>query len=338
MQRANERFVERLPLVLPRPVYAYLLTGLFCLIALSCRLLAEGFLPVGYPFVAFFPVVILSSFLFGVRPGIFATVLCGIISWYVFIPPRMEFALNPAVFLALCFYGLVAAVDIALIHFLQQANVNLALERERSRVLAENRELLFHELQHRVSNNLQVVAAMLALRTNHVDHPQARAALDDAAGRLALIGRISRTLYDPAEEGQDIQAFLTRLTADVLTASGRDDIRVSVEAPRGLTLQSHVAVPLAIIVAESVSNAIEHGLPDRGGSIAVTLQDSSGALSLRIADDGAGLSPGFDLGSGPSIGLKIATALAAQLKGHFALDHGPQGGVVARLDLPAGAL
>lgn len=335
MQRTNERFVERLPLVLPHPAYAYLLTTFFCLIALTLRLLAESFLPVGYPFVAFFPVVILSSFLFGVRPGIFATILCGVIAWYVFIPPRMEFSLNPGVALALGFYALVAAVDIILIHYLQRANVNLALERERSRALAENRELLFHELQHRVSNNLQVVAAMLALRKNHVDHEQARAALDDAAGRLALIGRISRTLYDPSEEGQDIRGFLARLTEDVVTASGREDIGVSVEAPPGLTLQSSVAVPLAIIVAESVSNAIEHGLPNRGGSIAVTLEDNSGALSLKIADDGAGLSPGFKLEEGPSIGLRIATALAGQLKGSFALDHRPGGGVVARLDLPA---
>ncbi|EQB08724.1 hypothetical protein L288_07315 [Sphingobium quisquiliarum P25] len=337
MQRTNERFVERLPLVLPHPAYAYLISALLCGVAFGLRLLAESFLPIGYPFVAFFPVIILTAFLFGVRPGTFAAILCGLVSWYAFIPPRMAFTMNPGVALALCFYGFVAAVDIALIHFLQRANVNLALERERSRALAENRELLFHELQHRVSNNLQVVAAMLALRKNHVDHEQARAALDDAAGRLALIGRISRTLYDPADEGQDIQGFLTRLTQDVVTASGRDDISVSVEAPPGLTLQSRVAVPLAIIVAEAVSNAIEHGLPDRGGSIAVTLEDSSGALSLKIADDGAGLAPGFELGHGPSIGLKIATALAAQLKGRFALDHRPEGGVIARLDLPAGA-
>ena len=59
---------------------------------------------------------------------------------------------------------IVVAVDIALIHFMQKANFNLAIERERSRTLAENRELLFHELQHRVSNNLQVVAAMIDMR------------------------------------------------------------------------------------------------------------------------------------------------------------------------------
>src|SRR3546814_6329176 len=104
----------------------------------------------------------------------------------------MAFDLHPGVLVALGFYGAVVVVGIALINLLQKANFKLAVERERSRALAENRELLFHELQHRVSNNLQVVAAMLSLQRRHVDHDVARRALDDASARLALVGRISR--------------------------------------------------------------------------------------------------------------------------------------------------
>jgi two-component system, sensor histidine kinase PdtaS len=337
MQRTNERFVERLPLVLRRRWYAYALTIFFCLTALGLRLAAEGILPIGYPYVSFFPAVILSTFLFGVRPGIFAAVLCGFLSWFFFIAPPMSFALDGSVVLALAFYAIVVGIDIALIHFMQRANFSLAVERERSRALAHNRELLFHELQHRVSNNLQVVAALLSLQRRHVDHEVARRALDDASSRLALIGKISRALYDPSAGGQDVHAFLTRLTQDVVEASGRDDISATVEAPSGLTLEPDVAVPLAIIVAEAVSNAIEHGLPHRGGSITVTLEDASGTLSLRIADDGDGLAPDFQIESDNSIGLRIASALAGQLRGQFALHPRPEGGAIARLDLPAPA-
>ena len=337
MQRTNQRFVERLPLVPRRRWHAYALSTLICLLSLSARLTAEGFLPIGYPFVSFFPAVILSSFLFGVRPGIYAGILCGLLSWSFFIPPRLGFAINPGVALALCFYAVVVGIDIALIHFLQRANFDLAVERERSRALAEHRELLFHELQHRVSNNLQVVAAMLSLQRRDVDHEAARRALDDASARLALVGRISRALYDPSADGQDIDGFLTKLTADIVKASGREDINLSVVAPAGLTVEPNVAVPLALIVAEAVSNAIEHGLPHRGGSITVTLEDSSGALSLRIADDGKGLAPDFEMSGDNSIGLRIASALASQLRGRFALHPRPEGGAIARLDLPARA-
>lgn len=334
MQRNNERFVERLPLALNRPVYAYVFTLLFCVVALSLRLVAETVLPVGYPFVTFFPAVILTSFLFGVRPGIFAAIICGFLSWYFFIPPVGTLMMNPAVAMALCFYSAVVAIDILLIHFMQRANFNLAVERERSRALAENRELLFHELQHRVSNNLQVLAAMLALQRRHVDHDVARRALDDAASRLAVVGRISRALYDPAGQGQDMAAFLATLVGDVVEASGRGDIAVSLDASAGLQLDPTIAVPLALIVAESVSNALEHGLPDRAGRIAIDLKSDDSAICLRIGDDGRGLSPAFVQGQGESLGLRIAGALATQLGGQFALMPGQQGGAVAQLDLP----
>ncbi|ETI63770.1 histidine kinase [Sphingobium sp. C100] len=337
MQRSNERFVERLPLVLDRPVYAYVLTVIFSAAALMLRLAAEPLLPAGYPFVTFFPAVILSSFLFGVRPGLFGGMVSGLLSWYFFISPVHSFVMNPAVAMAMLFYAGVVAVDIVLIHFMQRANFNLAVERERSRALAENRELLFRELQHRVSNNLQVVAAMLALQRRHIDHDVARRALDDASARLALVGRISRALYEPSGKGQEIRAFLLTLTADILDASGRNDVTVTVTAPDSLALEPNVTVPLALVVAESVSNAIEHGLPDRAGSIHVMLENGSGELTLRIIDDGKGIAPDFEPGDGQSLGLRIANALAAQLGGRFALQPGAQGGAIARLDLPLAA-
>lgn len=334
MQRSNERFVERLPLVLDRPVYAYALTLLFCVAALMLRFAAEPILPNGYPFVTFFPAVILSSFLFGVGPGIFAGIVCGILSWYFFIPPPFGFDLNPAVAVAMLFYTAVVVVDILLIHFMQRANFNLAIERERSRTLADNRELLFRELQHRVSNNLQVVAALLSLQRRHVDHEVARRALDEASERLALVGRISRALYDPELKGQDMRAFLTMLTGDVVDASGRADIHLSVDAPGGLRLDPNVTVPLALVLAEAVSNAIEHGLPDRAGRIDVTLVAEGELLVLCVADNGHGVAPDFEATKGESLGLRIANALAAQLGGRFSLSPGVAAGTVARLDLP----
>lgn len=337
MQRKNERFVERLPLILRRPWHAYALTTVFCLIAFFIRCIAQIAMPIGYPFVSFFPAVILASFLFGVRPGIYAGIFCGLLSWYFFIPPQMDFSFHPGVVLALGFYGVVVGVDIALIHLLQKANFNLAVERERSRVLAENRELLFHELQHRVSNNLQVIAAMLSLQRRHVDHDLARRALDDASARLALVGRISRALYNPSGEGQNIRAFLTTLTADVVEASGRDDIALTVEAPENLILEPDVAVPLALIVTEAVNNAIEHGLPHRSGRIHVGLEASEEGIILHVADDGDGVASDFDVSGSNSLGLRISSALADQLNGRFSLRPSAQGGAIARLDLPARA-
>ncbi len=334
MRQGKERFVERLPLVFDQPFIPYLLTLFFCGAGFLLRHIAAGFLPDGYPFVTFFPAVILSSFLFGVRPGIFAAVLCGCLAWFFFIPPYGDFGVTPGVLLAMGFYTGVVAIDILLIHYMQRANFHLALERERSTKLAETHELLFHELQHRVSNNLQVVAAMLTLQRRHIDHDVARRALDDASGRLALVGRISRALYDPSGAGQDMGTFFKTLSANILEASGRADISITVDAPTGLTLDPSMTVPVALIVTEAVSNAIEHGLPDRTGHIGIVLESADDKLIFKVCDNGLGVAPDFDIGQSDSLGLRIAQALSAQLGGCFSLKPDPCGGTVAWLELP----
>jgi two-component system, sensor histidine kinase PdtaS len=337
MQRKNKRFVERLPLVPERPGVAFGVSTFLCLLALGARTWAGSMLPAGFPFVSFFPAVILSSFLFGVRPGIYAAILCGLFSWYFFIPPVMGFSLQANTLVAMGFYTGVCATDIALVHWMQRANYSLGVEREKIRNLAENREMLFRELQHRVSNNIQVVAALISLQSRNVSDGAARKALDEAYSRLNLIGKISRALYDPTGQRLDVRSFMESLTEDILEANGRRDLTFSLNIDENITFDPDMAVPLSLIVAEAISNAIEHGFPENGkGTIVLALSKSDdGKLVLEVADNGKGLPVDFQPERGGNLGLRIATALVHQLGGVFSLAPGPDGGARALLEIPA---
>lgn len=329
------RLLERLPVLRNRPaVAAAAMIGL-CGTALLLRFAAEPWLPSGFPYVTFFPAVIVSSFLFGARIGAAAAVICGLLSWYFFIGPRGSLSLGPSQLVALGFYVLVVGTDVVIIHWMQRANANLAREREISRALAKTRELLFRELQHRVSNNLQVAAGLLTLQKRQVSDAQARAALDEAGRRLGLIGRISRQLYDAAGATRSMREFLEPLCADVVEASGRTGVRCIVRAEDDAVLAPDAAIPLALIVAEAVANAVEHGFADRAhGTIEVELRrESESMLRVEVRDDGRGLPDGFDIAASGSLGLRIASMLAEQLRGSFELVRGT--GATARLLLPA---
>jgi len=328
------QLLERVPLGRDRPLQAYGCTFAICAFALFVRLLAEPVLPAGFPYVSFFPAVILSTFLFGVGPGAMAGVLCGVIAWYCFIPPYFAMKMSGGIAFALIFYTVVVIIDILLIDWMQRANRRLALERERSERLAERSELLFRELQHRVSNNLQVISGLLSLQIRGVADQTARLALDDAARRLALIGRIHRQLYNPHGEQLHLAAFLSELGGDLVDASGKSGVDYRVEAPEDIDLAPEAAVPMALIIAEAVTNAIEHGLADRDrGEILIEVwQREDGSLDIDISDDGAGLPQGFDLAMTDSLGLRLAQMLARQLQGSFTLSGGAR--TVARLRLP----
>lgn len=337
MHRKNEYFVERLPMLPDRPWLACGLTLLFCLAALGVRLLAAPVLSPGYPYVTFFPAVILPCFLFGIRPGIFAALLCGVLAWYFFIPPERTFHFDADTGIALVFYAIVCTIDIALVHWMQRANYKLAVERERSDALAENREMLFRELQHRVSNNIQVVAALISLQRRNVGDESARKALDEASRRLAVIGRISRALYDPDGQRIGVRAFIDALADDILEAAGRRDVALDMAVDEDIAFHPDAAVPLSLVIAETISNALEHGFAGgRSGRISLSLSRPAGdRLLLEVADDGLGLPEGFSLEDADSLGLRIATALAQQLGGTFALHSGETRGTTARLDIPA---
>lgn len=333
----NARFIERLPLAGVHPALAYLATAGLCLIALAMRLIADPVLGGGYPYVSFFPAVVIAAFLFGRSAAVLAGVLCWLMAWYFFIPPAGVFKFNGNIAVSFIFYLLVVVIDIALIHWMQLANTKLAEERARGAALAEHREMLFRELQHRVSNNLQVAAALMALQRRNIDHPGARKALDEASHRLSLIGKISRALYDPTGQRLSVHSFVETLASDILEANGRNDVRIEMAIAPDVAMDPDAAIPFALIMAEAIANALEHAFADdRGGCIRITITGDEG-LTLDIVDDGCGLPDGFALENSGSLGLRIAATLAQQLGGTFRLSNAETGGVRAHLAIPAAA-
>lgn len=319
----GEKIIARLPLWRKWPVAQTAGTLVLVAISLALRFLVDGVIPAGFPFVTFFPAVILSGFLFGIRNGSVAGVLCGLAAWWFFIAPAGNYTLNAGSVAAMMLYAFVVVTELGVISLMQRAHSALVRERGRCEQLAASREIMFNELQHRVSNNLQVAAGLLSLQRRRVSDPEALAALDEATRRLGTIGRISRSLYDPNGAALGLDRLLTRLCDDVLDASGRDNVSIAVTTEGNHTIEPDAAIPAALIVAEAVANAIEHGFADgRGGRIDVRIARNEERLEVSVTDNGHGLPEGFDLNKTDSLGLRIATTLARQLNGHFSVSGG----------------
>jgi two-component sensor histidine kinase len=319
------------------PFYRYGFAVISVFIATSLRLWADPFMPAGYPFLTYFPAVILTALTAGLWSAILAAILSGLAACFFFMPPAWGFTLDGPNAFALSFFFLVVAIDIAIIHLIRLALAQLRRERERALRAEEmaldharQREVLFAELQHRVSNNLQLVSALLALQRADITDEGARRVLADAAARLALIGRIHRRLHDPNSAQSDFPLFLRELADDLLAAAGAEAVRCQVSAPP-LPLLSEKMVPLALIVAELVSNAMEHGFAGRdGGRIDLVVTPVEGdQLCVIVSDDGVGLPPGFDLARTHSLGLRLVKLLAQQIEASFEMRNAT--GTEARL-------
>ncbi len=331
----RETWWERLPLAQDRPWLVLTATVAVMGAALLLRFMLIPLAPSGLPFVVFYPAIVGTAVVFGIRAGALAGLIGILLAWYYFLP-GVGFALGVGVPFALALYSAVIVISLALIRFLQLALRRANAAREVSRKLAESREILFRELQHRVGNNLQVVSALLSLQKRKLIDPAAIAALEEAADRVQLIGQIQRQLYDLDGQQQAVDDMLLLVVQDCLDSFARNDVQFAIEVESGLKMLPDQAIPVSLIVYEAVANAVEHGFPDRGGMVAVHARLSGDWIEVCVMDDGAGLPPGFVMSQCPSMGLKLSSALAGQCGGSFALE-AAEGRTVATVRLPNAA-
>jgi two-component sensor histidine kinase len=151
------RWTERFPLYGHRPVL-----GLACSLAIvatasQLRIAMDTLLPSGYPYITFFPAVIITSFVFRVRLGSLSAVLCGLIAWYYFVGPGETFSTD-GVEVALAFYVFVVGTDLLLVHGMQSANKQLIKEREISLDLAKAKARILDELKQGMAQKKQAIA------------------------------------------------------------------------------------------------------------------------------------------------------------------------------------
>lgn len=302
------------------------------LVGLIARFLLHPVLPPGFPYVTFFPAVILTCFVADTRAGALCAVLSGLAAWYWFIPPFDSFGLTADTALALVFYVFIVGVDIAIIHAMRRAGERLKAAQEVSAELAQRQSTLFAELQHRVANNLSFVSSLLMLQKSAVaaDPATAAGAFDDAMHRLEMMARLHRRLHDPAALDQPPAAYLGGLCDDLLKATGASNIVCRVEADdvrldlRGLTA-------LSLILTELLTNSIKHAFKGRDhGTIRVELRRlDPHRAALSVADDG----PGMPRQVVPSLGLQIIEGLVSQLEGELILPE--PGSSLTRVVFPA---
>lgn len=286
--------------------------------AFGVRLALNSWFPPGFPYLTFFPAIVLTAYFAGRGPGILCAALSGLCAWYFFIPPYDSFHVDFATTVAISFYVFVAAVDIFFIDGMRKAMRHLSREREAQAELARSRDLLYREMHHRVSNNLQMVGALLRLQSAGMKDEDARHALVEAGGRIETIAKIQRQLHDQTGEPTPFRAFAEALLDDAGQAFGaRHAIRVEGgEDP----LHPEQATPVTLVMLECFNNALEHAfVAGTDGRIVVALEQEGDSHVLTIRDNGAGPPPGFEPAASPSLGLRIVHAMARQLGGAFTM-------------------
>lgn len=198
---------------------------------------------------------------------------------------------------------------------------------EKDELLVE-KEWLLREVHHRVKNNLQIVISLLYNQSAYLDNPVAIKAIRDIQNRIQAIAIIHQKLYrKPGANAVLLTEYVQDLIGYLAGAFGPRLRRIRFSQDlEAVALDPAQAVPLGLILNESITNAIKYAFDETGGEICVSgrLADAE-HLCVMIADNGRGFgeNPGS---STTSLGMEMMKALARQLNGH--LEKKNDGGAV----------
>ncbi|GAA0328308.1 PAS domain-containing sensor histidine kinase [Actinoallomurus spadix] len=198
-----------------------------------------------------------------------------------------------------------------------------------------SKDATIREIHHRVKNNLQTVAALLRLQARRLRVPEGRAALEEAVRRVGSIAIVHETLSHTPEELVDFDDIADRVVAMAGEVSAPETrVRPKRVGSFGV-LPAVIATPLAMVLAELLQNALEHGLANRAGSLEVVVTRGDERLKVLVADNGSGLPDDFDVESTASLGLQIVrTLIVGELGGVIDLRPRQGGGTEVVLDIP----
>lgn len=234
---------------------------------------------------------------------------------------------------------------------------------EQTRRDAGTKAILLRELHHRVKNNLAGIVGLLSME-GPILEANARQWLDRVIERIRTMARAHELFsrgVDQVGLPELVEQVLPSLSVLLLPAM---TVRTEIDGV-DIKLDTQRAVTLAMVLHELCSNAIIHGLVDKG-TVTISARMSEDNIIIDVADDGHGLPTDtepsrLDVMEAPEtadnvevarwnadselstisleqgIGLRLVRELVRrELRGGFQFRRRPGGGTIAGLELPLG--
>ncbi len=218
-------------------------------------------------------------------------------------------------------YGLVAAQMLSLTI---ESHNKQKVKQELEMALVE-KNILLQEVNHRVKNNLSIVASLMNLQSEKSNDDYHKQLFIECRNRLDSIATVHELIYKAKSYSHiNFKEYLNQIIDHI--SDSYNSIK-HIKIIKGITemdVDISAAIPLALIVNELITNAYKHAFTNKKeGTIEVSLLENNKQVFLIIKDNGHG----FDKTIVPknSIGMDILGGLIEQINGTCNLTSNEKG-------------
>lgn len=266
------------------------------------------------------PAIFLSGMMFDRGSGFLATAIAVVgVLWLL----RLQWSASLA--LPIMFFVFIGFACATLAEMLRT-------EMEKAVAAEKSKTLLLQEIAHRTKNNLAMLSAMVRLQSRALGR-EGSEALEKTSQRIQTMAEVyDHLMLRDQTKIVDLKEYVGDIVRRLISLSGDKPVALRCELDEAYA-HSEVAVPIAIIMNELVTNSIKYGFPDdRPGQILVELR-TNGDMVLSVSDNGVGM-PAADAAT-KGIGSKIVALLAQQLNATLTYEQAQPGcRVVLRMRKP----
>jgi two-component sensor histidine kinase len=183
------------------------------------------------------------------------------------------------------------------------------------------------EADHRIANSLQIVSALVRQRARSGAVADPHTFLMEIADRIDTVGKLHILLARSPTETVQLRRYLNEICDRLTGALAPEATRYTLDCPEDCPLAPKKALPLALIVAELISNSLKYAHPS-GLPTAFTILcrrvDETG-LEVVYEDDGVGFPEDFDMSAAGHMGMRLIELLSQGIAGTCSWHSDPLG-------------
>jgi len=299
------------------PTVPRYLFGLFLfLAALVARFMLVDVLPArGFPFLSFFPAVLLTAFMVGLGPGLMVAVLSTFSAWAFFMGPAgMSFALERSDMIALVFFAAILVIDCLVIERmnaalselrttgdkLRSSETALIERQEQLRDVDRQKDIFIAMLAHELRNPLAPILTAAQVIGSHpgTDAHVARAAAIITRQALQLTRLVDDLLDASRIHSAKLALQLAPVDLRTVIASALETVQPMVDQSASTLRVDLPGEPVWVDadstrIAQCVANLLHNAFKFTPGAGTVGLDVAGGAgdiVVITVTDSGRGIS------------------------------------------------
>ncbi len=204
----------------------------------------------------------------------------------------------------------------------RQNNEALSLlhkEQDAQKIIAQSlkeKETLLAEIQHRVKNNLAIISGLLNLQTEKAPCEESKLLMIESRNRVMSIAMVHERLYKKDNLSKiNLKQYLSELVQELIKSFPVNSQQINIaEDLEKIELEITKAVPVGLIVNETITNSLKHAFNSVNDKPTITIKMKLiyDRIQICIADNGVGFSDTANR-KDTALGLSLIESLCDQI-------------------------